>query len=43
MAGVPDWFRNPHPNFRAVMLTADEEMKTLVATWPDRLPTARAS
>jgi len=41
MAGVPEWFRNPHPNFRAVTLTADEELKTLVATWPDRLPAAR--
>jgi len=41
MAGFADWFRNPHPNGRAVTLTADEEFRTLVITWPERLPTAR--
>jgi len=41
MAAVPHWFRNRHPNVRAAALTADEELNTLVATWPDRLPTAR--
>ena len=40
MAGAADWFRNPHPNFRAVTITADEEFRTLTATWPDRLPKA---
>ncbi|TMB00498.1 MAG: hypothetical protein E6J70_10320 [Deltaproteobacteria bacterium] len=42
MAGAADWFRNPHPNFRAVTITADEEFRTLTATWPGRLPKAGA-
>src|SRR5947199_266617 len=42
MAGAPDWFRNPHPNFRAVTITADEEFRTLTAAWPGRLPKAGA-
>ena len=42
MAGTADWFRNPHPNFRAVTITADEEFRTLTAAWPDGLPKASA-
>src|SRR5439155_684376 len=34
--------RNPHPNFRAVTITADEEFRTLTAAWPGRLPKAGA-
>lgn len=40
MAGVPGWLGDVHPNARGVALVADEELRTLVATWPDRLPRA---
>lgn len=40
MAGEPGWFGNRHPNPNAVLVTADEELEVLAATWPDRLPRA---
>jgi lysophospholipase L1-like esterase len=40
MVGVPGWFRDGHPNPNGVRIIADEEFRTLVATWPDRLPRA---
>jgi len=40
MAGVKWWYGNRHPNPNAVRVTADEEYRTIVATWPDRLPRA---
>ena len=40
MAGVAGWFRDAHPNPNGVRIIADEEFRTLVTTWPDRLPRA---
>ena len=40
LAGVPKWFGNRHPNPHAVEVTADEELRVLSTTWPDRLPRA---
>jgi hypothetical protein len=42
MAGVAGWFGDVHPNARGVALVADEEFRTLLAAWPDRLPRAGA-
>jgi len=40
MAGVPGWLGDVHPNAAGVAVVADEELRTLVAAWPDRLPHA---
>lgn len=42
MAGERTWFGNRHPNPNSVRVTADEELRVLRATWPDRLPRAGA-
>lgn len=41
MEGVKDWFADGHPNPNAVIITAEEEFKTLTATWPEKLPVAK--
>jgi hypothetical protein len=40
MAGEKRWFGNRHPNANAVNVTADEELRVIAATWPERLPRA---
>ncbi len=43
MAKTPDWFKDGHPNYNAVKLIADEELKLLIALWPKKLPKAAAN
>lgn len=40
MKDEPTWYSDGHPNFRGVQITADEEFKVLIRTWPHALPSA---